>query len=206
MSREGGREKRWHDAHNYVRRTAASVTPLRASAMAMSRTASTMTRCRCCCRRRRQDEGRRKGRGRDLVVKRWVRTREWELTWRRHRRHVDIRTRGGRVGPCRRIVVRARARARCRHGEGEGGGEGTSLSERRRGRGQLEGRVVVVRERGRRGRGRGRVVVVESSLLSVVEDMLSSPHRRRRRGRGKGGSPAIYHKWTPLEGYGSTHV
>ena len=69
------------------------------------------------------------------------------------------------MGPCRRIVVRARARARRRYGEGEGGGEGTSSSssERRKGRGQLEGRVVV-----------------ESSLLSVVKNVLSSTSRERK--------------------------
>ena len=48
MSREGGREKRWDDAHNYVRRTVASVTPLKASAMAMVRAALMMMCCWCC--------------------------------------------------------------------------------------------------------------------------------------------------------------
>ena len=48
MSREGGQEKQWHDAHNYVRRTIASVTPLRASMMARVR--ARRGRRRVCCR------------------------------------------------------------------------------------------------------------------------------------------------------------
>ena len=48
MSREGGQEKQWHDVHNYVRRTIASVTLLRASMMTMARAHHGQRRGRHC--------------------------------------------------------------------------------------------------------------------------------------------------------------
>lgn len=45
MSRDGGQEKRWHNAHNYVCCTVASITPLRAMVTVMARTALSCCGC-----------------------------------------------------------------------------------------------------------------------------------------------------------------
>ena len=48
MGREGRQEKQWHNAHNYVCRTVASVTPLRASTRAVSAMTHHQVLSLCC--------------------------------------------------------------------------------------------------------------------------------------------------------------
>ena len=107
MSREGGREKRWHDAHNYVHCTVASVTPLRASKMGMMGALSR-------CRRRSQDKASNRGpssshchQGRAMAY--------------RPRHVVVVSSQGGR----------ARVHQHRCQGEGDGDGEGASSSSKR---------------------------------------------------------------------------